>query len=93
MSRSSRIHREMRARAQRDGGVCGICGGGVPPGRGRHRGAPSIDHIVPLAEGGGTTYDNLQVVHYGCNSRKGSPRMRALGYRARRKRESNRKWL
>ena len=31
---------------------------------------PSIDHIVPIAKGGSHTWDNVQVAHRICNSRK-----------------------
>ena len=34
---------------------------------------PSIDHIIPLSKGvKGHTWDNVQVAHRGCNTRKGS---------------------
>ncbi len=32
---------------------------------------PSIDHIVPMAKGGGHTWENVQVAHIICNSYKG----------------------
>ncbi len=32
---------------------------------------PSIDHIVPMARGGGHVWSNVQVAHMICNSRKG----------------------
>ena len=32
---------------------------------------PSIDHIIPLAKGGGHTWNNIQVSHMMCNSIKG----------------------
>jgi len=49
---------------ERDDGVCGICGGDVDP-QDFH-----IDHIVPVSKGGTHTYDNVQVAHPSCNSRK-----------------------
>lgn len=33
---------------------------------------PSIDHIIPMSKGGGHTWDNVQVAHRGCNTRKGN---------------------
>jgi hypothetical protein len=50
----------------RDGYVCGICGDLVCPTE------LSIDHIIPVARGGGDDLDNLQVAHRVCNSRKGA---------------------
>jgi 5-methylcytosine-specific restriction endonuclease McrA len=32
---------------------------------------PSIDHIIPMVKGGGHTWDNVQIAHIICNSRKG----------------------
>lgn len=46
-------------------GLCGIC---------RRYGkvkSMNIDHVVPLARGGGD-YRNLMLTHYPCNERKGS---------------------
>ena len=31
----------------------------------------SIDHIIPRCRGGGDNKENLQLVHFECNSRKG----------------------
>lgn len=38
--------------------------------------SPSLDHIIPISRGG-APYDraNCQVVHYGCNARKGNRRV------------------
>lgn len=54
---------------------CGICGELCDP---SDRGwteyfgpaSPTIDHIYPLAKGGGHTWDNVQVAHAMCNSVK-----------------------
>jgi hypothetical protein len=59
---------------QRDGWRCRICGIHTPQ---RLRGtgesnAPEVDHIVPMAMGGGHTYDNVQCACRACNKRKGS---------------------
>lgn len=56
---------------ERDGWVCGICGGDVdrdlvwPD----HMSA-SLDHIVPVSKGGTHTLDNVQCSHFICNSLK-----------------------
>jgi len=64
---------------KRDGGICQICGEEVDLDDGwfdtdRHfhigRLYPTIDHIVPLAKGGTTTWDNVQLAHLACNSAK-----------------------
>ncbi len=33
---------------------------------------PSIDHIVPITRGGTHTWDNAQLAHLLCNTRKGN---------------------
>lgn len=56
---------------ERDGWQCGIChrplsrDAAVP-----HWGAPTLDHIVPLAAGGEHSYANVQAAHFRCNSIK-----------------------
>jgi len=37
-----------------------------------HPESPTIDHVVPLADGGDDTRANVQLAHLGCNSRKGA---------------------
>lgn len=32
--------------------------------------SPSLDHIIPLTQGGTHTYNNVQLAHFGCNSSK-----------------------
>jgi len=51
---------------QRDGNVCGLCGGDVAP-EDIH-----IDHIWPRSLGGSNHPDNLQVAHSSCNMSKGN---------------------
>lgn len=34
--------------------------------------AGTIDHVIPLSKGGTHTYDNVQLAHSICNSRKGN---------------------
>lgn len=60
---------------KRDGLRCGICGEMCDPDdyswteySGPMR--PTIDHIIPMSKGGGHTWDNVQVAHAICNSRK-----------------------
>ena len=48
---------------QRDGGRCRQCGSGAEL---------QFDHIIPIAMGGGTTAENLQVLCGPCNRRKGA---------------------
>lgn len=51
---------------ERDGGICGICSTLVDP-KDFH-----IDHIQPLAKGGEHSYENSQLAHPICNSKKGA---------------------
>jgi hypothetical protein len=58
---------------ERDGWRCGLCGKAVSRDiRGRRRGAPSLDHIIPLSRGGSHTYANVQLAHFECNAAKGN---------------------
>lgn len=64
----------LRALYERDGGVCQICGGPCDW-NDKEWGAngptyPSIDHIVPRAQGGDHFWSNVQLAHCLCNSRK-----------------------
>lgn len=34
--------------------------------------SPSIDHVIPVSEGGDDTKTNVQLAHFGCNSGKGA---------------------
>lgn len=57
----------------RDKWICGICGQKVNPLlEYPHELSPSLDHIIPLAEGGTHTWDNVQLAHFICNSVKGA---------------------
>lgn len=51
-----------KAVLQRDRYRCHVCGG---------QGATQVDHLVPVALGGGNTASNLRAVHSKCNYRKG----------------------
>lgn len=51
---------------KRDGPKCGICGGHLDP----HTEEFHVDHILPVARGGDSSLDNLQLAHPSCNSSK-----------------------
>lgn len=55
----------------RDGWVCQICHKRVDKGlKYPSLMSASLDHIIPLNEGGTHTYSNLQLAHFRCNSSK-----------------------
>lgn len=61
---------------KRDGLRCAICGEMCDPDDHswtEYSGpmCPTIDHIIPMSKGGGHTWDNVQVAHAICNSKKG----------------------
>jgi 5-methylcytosine-specific restriction endonuclease McrA len=61
-----------RAIYERDGWVCGICGGPIDKTlRFPNPDSPSIDHIIPLVAHGPHAPWNLQAAHLGCNVQKG----------------------
>lgn len=49
------------------GMVCALCGKPIESGH-----ELTVDHIIPRAMGGSTTYENCQLAHKACNSRKGN---------------------
>ncbi len=56
----------------RDGWVCWICGGEIDPAISHpHRLGGTVDHVIPLAEGGSDADDNCRAAHMTCNSRRG----------------------
>jgi excisionase family DNA binding protein len=57
---------------ERDGGICGICQGGVDLSR------MHIDHITPIKLGGSDEWENLQPAHPPCNTRKGWKTMKQV---------------
>jgi 5-methylcytosine-specific restriction endonuclease McrA len=59
--------------AARDRNMCQLCGKRVAmTQRVPHPKAPTIDHVLPLSEGGGDLKANVQLAHFGCNSSKGA---------------------
>jgi 5-methylcytosine-specific restriction endonuclease McrA len=60
---------------QRDGGVCQYTGRPLSPDEG------NIDHIVPRARGGRTTWENCVLAHRAVNSRKGDRLPQEVGLR------------
>jgi 5-methylcytosine-specific restriction endonuclease McrA len=59
--------------AERDRARCGLCGGRVAmKQRVPHPKAPTIDHVIPVFEGGDDTRANVQLAHFHCNSVKGA---------------------
>lgn len=77
--RTSAEERRLRNRA-RDmleavwrSGACGICGRAVSRKHAYpHPLSASVDHIIPVAIGGATDIQNLQLAHLCCNHRKGA---------------------
>lgn len=60
---------------ERDNGICQICGEPVDWNDHSWNGSfgpdyPTIDHVLALANGGGHTWDNVQLAHAMCNSCK-----------------------
>lgn len=66
----------LKALIKRDGLRCAICGEMCDPNDHTwgYTGpqSPSIDHIIPMAKGGGHIWGNVQVAHIICNSEKGA---------------------
>lgn len=64
----------------RDGWVCQICGGRTPRSlKGKQQPkSPTIDHIVPIASGGGHVWENVQTACHACNQTKGNKVMGQL---------------
>ena len=63
-NRRQGISREMKLAVwERDGGKCCMCGSAFEI---------QYDHIVPVAHGGATTIDNLQILCGDCNRAKGA---------------------
>lgn len=59
--------------ASRDGWRCGLCNDPVDRAlRYPDPKSPSLDHVIPLAKGGGHTRGNAQLAHLRCNIAKGA---------------------
>lgn len=56
---------------RRDAWVCWLCGTMTLPGADYFGARPSIDHVVPLHDGGEHTLENLRCAHVVCNARRG----------------------
>jgi len=80
--RSTAAWQRARARVLRGATHCAKCGGALRRDLGpRHRLAPTVDHVRPLAyvdlgtpEGRALATDpaNLRAMHYGCNASRGA---------------------
>ena len=57
---------------ERDGHRCHLCGGKVGTLPVPHPKAPTIDHLVPLCDGGADEPRNVATAHFICNSRRGA---------------------
>lgn len=59
----------------RDKGICKICGKPIDLSDiSKHAVGnyyPSVDHIIPMSKGGGHVWENVQLAHMICNSKKG----------------------
>ena len=81
----------VKALYERDNGLCWLCGkrcdmndyetredGTIVCGENY----PSVDHIIPVCEGGKDTWDNVRLAHRGCNAKRyweeASPRAKKL---------------
>lgn len=58
----------------RDGGICKLCGKPVDitdrNGKGIGNKYPTVDHIIPIDNGGSHTWKNVQLAHMICNAHK-----------------------
>lgn len=62
----------------RDAGICQICRKPVKDVAVPHPKAPTLDHIIPLSQGGAHQYRNVRLAHFICNSRRGDNRVAQL---------------
>lgn len=63
----------LREVAVRDGWRCHLCGKKVPDRESRSRDLdPTIDHLIPLSDGGEHVPENVALAHFLCNSTRGA---------------------
>jgi hypothetical protein len=74
--RGGGLSAKQRARVkERDGWRCYLCGLDVPrDARWPDSSAGTIDHVIPVAQGGPNTMSNLRLAHWICNVAKGAER-------------------
>ncbi len=76
--RAARRHGERFGKSEvymRDGYRCGICGRKVRMNvKWDHPLAPTLDHIIPICDGGEHTRRNVRTAHFICNSKRGAGR-------------------
>lgn len=64
---------------EKDNGLCWLCGGAVDWNdyqlingkRFAGRMYPSVDHVIPLKQGGAHSWENVRLAHFSCNASKG----------------------
>ena len=70
------VHYEFVSRIrvfERDGWVCHLCSGSVDQALGAmDEQGPTLDHLIPISQGGPHTFDNLRLAHRSCNTAKGA---------------------
>jgi hypothetical protein len=58
---------------ERDGWICQLCGKKVLKDRVvPHPKAPTLDHIIPIVDGGAHIRKNVQLAHFECNCKRGN---------------------
>ena len=57
---------------RRDSHICCYCGVKLKPSRSTHPHRATVDHIIPKAQGGQTTFQNLASCCFTCNQLKGN---------------------
>ena len=74
--RRGRPWRRLQAQVYATESHCHLCGEWVNPALpSRHRLARSVDHLIPLSQGGeALDRYNARLAHIGCNARKGTGR-------------------
>lgn len=64
---------------ERDGWKCQICGKAIRRDtKCPHPLSASIDHIIPVSEGGDHVAENLRAAHFGCNTARGTGKNEAV---------------